>query len=270
MWKGYSHRSPMEYNSNLVRALYLLTLLAQVAVAWGVFHRELQRQVRWFTAFLVFSILESLCAYPLYEIASANGIHAKALYTDVTWLLESFGQILVLLFIFEIIRKELVAFPGARRVITRILTVAVVLFLVIAFGIMPFAHAGHPVTRLVNVSIRSVRLFQVGLIVSFFLLVRGLSLHLRNYQFGILLGFGLYAASALAESALVSEYGGDVAYKAMLIDAFSAIGMYLIWLYYILKRDPVAPAEPPAMGREDLERWKKSLDHVRRKKSSLP
>jgi hypothetical protein len=259
----------MAYDSNLVRLLYLLTFVAQSAVLWSIFHRILQRKVLWLTIFLLYATVQLPFVYVLYELASRGGLDAKNQYFNINWLLEIGANSLIFGSLIQIMRTTLTDYTSVRKLATRIMIVAGVVFLTVAIFTTPYGNADYRVTRLLNIAVRSVRLFEVGLIVAFFALARYLALNFKNYQFGILLGYGLYAASDLAKAALAAEYGGGVGYKLMLLDAFSYIGMFVFWLYYILKRDPAAPTNSPGVGGDDLDAWKKTLDDVKRQGNSM-
>jgi hypothetical protein len=252
----------MFFHNNVMRALYILPLAAQIAVLWAVAHRRLQRHLPFFAIFLVYKTIEVLCAFTLYEFANYGTDTLKLQWFYVSWYLEVGAHVLVLCFLIEIMHDSLAQYGSIRRKAAKFLAVAGVIAIVVAIGSTPFANADYPVTRMVNVAVRSARLFELGMVVAFFILARYLALSFRNYQFGILLGFGLFAASDLACAALVAQYGGIVGYKVMEITGVSEIAMLVLWFYYILKREPNAPSGSPGMGGDDLDAWKKTLDDM--------
>jgi len=106
---------------------------------------------------------------------------------------------------------------------------------------------------------RTVRLVHLGIIVAFFAMSRYLGLALRQYQFGIPMGYGFYAAANLAVTALNAEMGSIVGYRSYYIDSTAFLGMFLIWISYLSKEDPAGPTKPPSVGPDDLDRWGDTL-----------
>lgn len=259
----------MLFHNNIVRALNILPLAAQIAVLWAVTQRRLHRRLPLYTVFLIYKTVEVLCCFGLYEVANVSSDAIKMQWFYVSWYFEIGAHILILCFLVEIMRDSLSEYGAIRRNAAQFLVIAGVISIVVAAGSSPFANAPYPLTRFVNVAVRSVRLFEVGMVIAFFLLARYLALSLKNYQFGILMGFGLYAATDLAGAALVAQYGAIVGFKVMEITGASEVGMLVIWLYYILKRDPNPPANRPKMGGDDLDAWKKTLDDMNRNGTSM-
>lgn len=249
----------MAYGSNLVRLLYLLTFLAEAAVLWALLRRRLHREVPWVTKFLLYVLARDMIVYPLYELADAMRFYY------LSWILEVGAMTLITVFLLEIFRHALAEYAAARNLGRNVLIVAAIVLAVIAVSTAPYG-ATHSIltTKIVMVTERSIRIVHVGLIVAFFCFARYLALSLKNYQFGILLGYGLYAASNLAVAALNAQMGAGVAYKTMLIDAVTYVCMYLIWLAYLLKREPTAPPGSPPIGGKELEQWSQALSDLRK------
>jgi hypothetical protein len=88
-------------------------------------------------------------------------------------------------------------------------------------------------------------------------------LGLKQYQFGILVGYGFYAAANLAVASLNAEMGAIVGYRTFFIDAITFICMFLIWISYLIKDEPSAPARRPSVGPDDLDRWNDALSTLK-------
>ncbi len=109
---------------------------------------------------------------------------------------------------------------------------------------------------------RSVVIIQAGLLLMLFVFSSMLGLSWRSFAFGIALGFGVYASTELAVSALrlteLSEHAKD------LLDLLPT-GSYhitvLVWIGYLRLREK--SLSTPAFMVPELDRWSRELERPR-------
>jgi hypothetical protein len=113
-----------------------------------------------------------------------------------------------------------------------------------------------------NTGLRSARFLLVGVIVAFFVFTSYFALGWKHFQFGILLGYGLYSAASLACSAYAAKTMGQGFYFSItMIDSTAYILTLVLWLTYLLRREPhTSMSLIPQSARADLEHWNDALN----------
>jgi hypothetical protein len=244
----------MPYDSNIVRLILLATFLAEGVTLWLVCKRHLQGKMPWFTTYVVYMLVRECVFYPLWEWGD------KVLMFYIAWGLEAGAAILMTAFMMEIISQVFAEYEAATKLgRNALLVVGFILILIAMSTIGRGAHHSSALMKIIMVTERSVRIVHLGIIVAFFGVVRYLALSLRQHQFGILVGYGFYAAINLAVAALIAEVGPSVGYRTFFIDAITFICMFLIWISYLSKEEPIAPKKPPSVGPDELDGYKDAL-----------
>ncbi len=250
----------MLYHNNLVRLLYFMTFALEVMVAIVLWRRGLRKVVPWFFTYVVY---QAACIlffiYPLYELDKA---HLN--YYNAAWTSEAGAMVLSSVFIIEAFSKVLQSYEAIRS-FGRNLLIITGLTLVVFTALSVKSGSEHSIlliTKVTLVAERSVRCLQVGIIVVFLAFSSYLALNWKHYLFGIVFPYGLYAAVNLVTATYAAEMGGSVALQTLFIDAFAYIGLYLLWLRYLLKPEPRGPNELPTSAKEDLERWNEALEEM--------
>ncbi len=254
----------MDYNSNLVRALNLITLSLQVCVALALLRQRLYRTVPWFTIYIGYLIAFTYILHRVYNSGD------KAAYFYGYWAGNAVTLILAFMVILEVFRNAMVGYESVRKLgVVVLVTMACVTLLI---AIMTSAHGSdwgnstfsQVFMRLVQVTQRGVRMIQLGLLVGLFAFSSYFALSWRNHVFGIALGYGLYASVNLCAVAVVGFVGPKrlgLAYPITIIDGLAFICTLLLWLTYLLRPDrgSLYQTVPPSTAKPDLKHWEEAL-----------
>ncbi len=247
----------MKYDSNLVRFIILAPILPEYFVAFLVFRRHLQRDVPWFTIYLLLEATSSVVMFALYE----NG--DQVLYFVTSWLVGFSVYAVAFLVMTEVFRNLLSGYSAIRNIGLKLLFGAGVVLLVAALFVGPLGtEHTNSVMKMLLLLKRGIMLIQLGMVVVMFAFSHYLGLGWRNHQFGIVLGYGLFAAVAVAEIAYVAQIGAIVSYNLMFIEQGSYFCTILIWMIYFLLPSEKPPSLPPDHVRPELERWNEALTEL--------
>jgi hypothetical protein len=233
-------------------------LLAVVSVL--IFVRRLHKT---FPAFFLYTLYETIEFLLLFAILGIAPTH-KVLYRYV-FAATLAGSIALRFGIIQEIfnhvfhdysRLETVGAASVRW-LTALLSVAALLSAFYSSGAVPDSLLSG-----VALLSRSVAIIQAGLLLFLFLFSRMFGLSWRSYTFGIAFGFGIFASTELAVSALhltdLTEHSKD------LLDLLPT-GSYhlsvLVWLGYLLTAEkPVAAATDTV---PEMDRWSGELERTR-------
>ena len=119
----------------------------------------------------------------------------------------------------------------------------------------------------VFVTLRSLRIVQLGLLLLLFVLARSLGLSWRSYSFGIALGYGLYAAVDLVLAAVRTQFGEGIWHLHSLLTTTAFTGMLFVWLFYILQRQAVAQPVR-VIPYNDIAKWNEKLEELLKRKAA--
>jgi hypothetical protein len=170
------------------------------------------------------------------------------------------------MFMIEAIQNALAAYSSVRRWARNVIIVAAVALLLVAILVLPYGtENADQYMKVTHVAMRSVTMIQAGVLVVFFAFSRYLALSWRNYQFGILIGYGLYVSVRLAGHASMAQGGRQVAWTVMLVNSFAYLCTLLVWLIYILQQEPKVLPPPPESGKE-LDEWTRALSDINQRK----
>lgn len=246
----------MHYHSNLMRFIILAPILPDLVILFLLFRRKLAKELFWFASYLFFCVLFLPVLFAVYETGDPDR------YFYASWLYNGLTLILAFMVILEVYRNVLLGYPAIQR-LTVVFVVTIGLLLV-GVGIY-VGKLGSPnsiaTVEIMLVIERSVRIIQIGLIVSLFAFVSLMGLNWKNYIFGIALGCGLYAAANMAVTAVAVEVL-RTAYVMVVVDQFAYLGMLAIWVIYVRQPEPARQILFPPSARQDLERWNNALTDV--------
>jgi hypothetical protein len=231
-----------------------------VADSFYLFRRRLQREVPWFAVYLITIIVQSVVSILLIKYAPLY------VWYYAGWSFAGLDLTFEYMFTVEGIRNMLVDYPTVRAWVRNILLTVAALFVIVALISIPYgADQPNVYMKVTHVTVRSVRIIQVALLLSFFAVASYLGLSWKNYQFGILLGLGLYACTNLACEAYVAQVGESVGWKVNMIDSFATICMMLIFLVYLIKADPSPPLSAHTQSATELDGWDRALTDIIKK-----
>ena len=245
----------MNYDSNLYRCFLLAPIVPSLWMLSVLLRRKLFSDVPWFCIYLGYLAFGSAVLFGIYQSGGHNPTLAdKWTYFYSAWIFAGGAEVISFMVILDCIRSLLGNLNNLRRV-------AILVMVVVTLGLLLFCvfctslglDESEPMMRVMLSLVRSVRIMQVGLIVTLFALSSYFGLSWKNYFFGIALGFGLYASANLACVAYVAEFGAEVAWKTMIIDQFAFFTTLMIWLGYLRSAEPrVSFAIHQS---QELERW---------------
>ena len=247
----------MYYDSNLIRALILLSILPEYLIVFLIFRRRLHREISWFTLYLLFDATTTLLGFFVYQGSN----HYYYFYT--AWLQAMILYTLAFMVIAETFGNLLAQYKAIAKVGVRLLFITATVLLIIA---VISAHLGaehaHPIMKILLITKRSVMLIQVGVVVVMFAFSSYFGFDWKHYQFGISLGFGLLASVRLALAAYAAEFGSTFAKKSPMIEEIAFVCTVLLWTAYFLRPGTAPPPLPPTDVKHDLERWNEALSEL--------
>ncbi len=249
----------------LFKCLNPLTIVLLIAVAFVLIRRRLCRELPWFTTYIVYVTAYTSIFYWIDYFR-----HTPFTPFYIYWGGHVINQLIAFMVIVEVFRNCVRGHDSVYRVGIRVLAVIALLTVVAVLILAPYGsqfdknlarnELGHAATVLQ----RSIRVIQIGLLIGIFSFTSYLGLSWRNYNFGIALGYGLYASVNLV-TAVAWEYLGahkmftgvrfvslfdDIAYKLTLV----------LWMTYLWRADRSPSNLPPPSGSDtELQEWSETL-----------
>ena len=246
---------------NNVAAIALLLVVGVI-----MFRRHLHRQAPIFFAYVLFDTCGMAVVYGLLHF----GNHYWWWYGS--WAENGICILLGFAVIVEVFNKLFAPYEGIRyfaKVV--VFWSAAVLVATGAFSAAFFHHVAFsvPILTVFLVLDRSLRIVQLGLILSLFAVSRYLHLRWKNLTFGIALGFGFYALTQLATWTVRIYYGQLVAGTVNVVQGAAYCATILIWAFYVLQPE-VAHIPIVSLPSHELEKWDRALSHLLRRSATPP
>jgi hypothetical protein len=170
--------------------------------------------------------------------------------------------------IYEIFTQVLFKYPAVKHFGTVLLRWLIVILLLIAIALawlVPGTGAGHRMSVFYVIQ-RTANLLQVGLLLFLFIFSRFLRLSWRSNTFGIALGFGILATMSLATAAIRSQVEPIAANLTTDLLTMISEGTYLcsvlVWIAYMLAREPRPHVFLKTLPKHDLETWNRELQRL--------
>jgi hypothetical protein len=240
--------------------LALLTAFLALVDFFALFWRGLQRQVPWFAIYLAVVAVNQFVNVYLLNYGEMGVLNV------VAWCFTGTLVILGTMFTIEAVRNALVDFPIARRWVRNLLITVAILVFALALAALPYGSQTVPYQmKLTHVTMRTVRSVQLGVIVAAFAFTSYLALSWRNYQFGILAGYGSYVALHLACDAFFAQMGNPVGRTIVQLQAYYYLAVLVLWLIYILQHEPRRNPDLPSNSGENLDAWTEALSELEKK-----
>jgi hypothetical protein len=228
----------------------LLGVLAIVLIA-----KRTWKKFPLFTAYSIFNLLTNV---GLYLLRSQPTIYA---YTY--WVCEVLGMLMGLGVVYEVFRNLFASYDALRRLASNIFY-WVLLVLVVLGGVVLYTHPAVQGVRYVAAFLvveESVRIIEVGLIVSLFLFSRAFGLHWRQSVFGIAMGLGLFATVELLAITMRAHFGIAATPALNIARGFSFDASLLVWLGYLLVPERVT-SQTAVPQRGQLEQWNQAVKEL--------
>jgi hypothetical protein len=232
---------------------WVLPAVIQTAAVMLIWHRRLVRMMPFFFAFLCEELVRAFVA------SIAYAMQATQAYFYLFWALTTLGFVLGLGAIYEVFLSVFATFDGLRR-LSMLLFRWIAVALVMAAVVSAAAAHGNENTRLfagLVVLDRSVRLVQVGLLLSIFLLSTFFGLAWKNHVFGVALGLAILTSSQLAVFAMRARFGVESQFWFQILSGVGELGGYGAVLVFLTR--PVRNRTWGQLPVTELEDWNQSL-----------
>jgi hypothetical protein len=227
--------------------LGLLGILAVVLIG-----KKAWKRFPMFTIYAIFTLLTSSGLYLL------SGHPVTFAYTY--WVCEVVGMLLGLGVVYEVFIKLFAPYNSLRRLASNIFYWAL-LVLVIIGGVVLYAHKAVEGNRFVAAFFaveESVRIIEVGLILSLFLFASAFGLHWRQSVFGIALGLGLFSTVELLGITMRAHFGVATTPALNVARVLCFDASLLVWLGYLVVPERVtSQTGVPQSGQ--LEQWNQAV-----------
>jgi hypothetical protein len=254
-WSGYSLQTNSMTSQQIIyvgwfAGIGLLAVLAVVLIA-----RRTWKKFPLFTAYSIFTLLTATGTYLLRA-------HFM-IYSYTYWVCEVVGMFLGLAVVYEVFRSLFSSYDALRRLASNILY-WVLLVLVVIGGVVIYTHSAVQGLRYVAAFLvveESVRIIEVGLIVSLFLFAGAFGLHWRQSVFGIALGLGLYATIELLAITMRAHFGIAATPALNMARGLSFDASLLVWLGYLLVPERVT-GQTTVPQRGQLEQWNQAVKEL--------
>lgn len=218
-------------------------------------------QFRFFTLYTTVSVLAGIAL-----IATRNN---PSIYFDLYWSGEAVIVVMTFLALqesFYLVFRNFLSIRGFRLLFPGI-GILMLLVAVLRAISHPVAEASWRASTIISLEI-AVGFLRVGIFCLFILLVQFFHMRWRQYAFGVVLGFGIEAASYLVLFLLRSEFGTKFNPVVRITPAITYIIQVTVWIATFLRAEVAFPARdrPQALTPEqmvsDLRRYTKAVKGI--------
>jgi len=252
---------------HITLAEYVLGIVAsglQCFIGVVLFRRKMFRRFPAFTAYTVAQVVTEVIL--LGELFS--GISSLK-YAYTFYPLQFLAIALAFAVIYEIFRMVLEPYDALRRVWRFLFLAGALIFITI--GVLWVLYGSGPqsdrLTQSMYLSLRSLRVVQVGLLLLLFTISGSLGLTWRAYSFGLALGYGTYAIVDLVLTAMRLHYGDEVWKLYSVLTSLAYSVTIVIWAVYILQ--PQELAQPVrVIPYNDIAKWNEKLEELLKRKAA--
>jgi hypothetical protein len=238
---------------SLTYVVWVLPAAIQAAMVAMIWHRRQVHLMPWFFAFLCEELMAA------FATAIAYIMHSGEAYFYVFWVFRTLGFAFGLGAIYDIFLAVFASFDGLRRlsvILFRWISVVLVLAAVVSAAAAPGNESSRLFTGLIVLE-RSVRLVQVGLLLSMFLLSSFFGVAWKNHVFGVALGLAVVTSLQLAVIAMRARFGTESHLWFELLTGLGETGGYGVALAFVAR-----PVRDRCWGRlpeSNLEDWNQAL-----------
>lgn len=184
-------------------------------------------------------------------------------YFYAYWLTEAFTVLASFAVVYEVFLIRM--FPSFHTTpIARYLLPSLVLLALVLAGVMFFLaphHAPKMLTVVVGKTTLALNVLQVALLLFFSVVLVAWGGGWEEHEFGIALGFGIYAITKLVTAAVRAKAG----YAPTAIDQLPTIGYFValvIWAIYLSREYKRPDVEVPVELVEKAQSWDKALKQI--------
>jgi hypothetical protein len=235
-------------HAKLQLVLWISNSALELLLATGMVWRNLHRRFPVFFAYVVFQVANFAILFPVHQYGSYD------LYFYTYWIGAMINLGIGFKVIHEIFLDVFRPYHTLKDLGTVLFKWAALVMILVAVVVAVATPGGQsPIVLAVTTMQRCVRVIQCGLILFLLFFARYLAVSWKQHAFGIVSGFGLFAAAQMTGSALFS--GGLVSDQtAASIFTVSYSCSILVWLGYALTKALPRQASPLVS-----QRWEQSL-----------
>jgi hypothetical protein len=220
--------------------------------------RGLHKIVPLFVVYLVFETLEFVALF-LIHILRYSSQHYQRLFI----LGMGISSVVKLALVYQLSGQFLINKPTVVRPLRSALHLVFSALLLLAAGssaMLPEAGLEH-LRYIFHVADFSSNIVFAGLLLTLLAFARLLSLPWRSYLFGIALGFGIFAASALIGASLRAALGPPASIGIDNVEMVAYHVCVVIWLVYLMRAQS-AGITGGGLTQSELEQWNQELERL--------
>ena len=241
-----------------------VTIVLLIVLALVLVRRRLYRELPWFTVYVVYVTAYTSIFFWV------NSFRSQTVDFFVYWGGNVINQFIAFFVIIEVFRNCVQGHDSVRKTGVTLLVVIAILAFIIVLSLAPFgsqfdrnfvrSQLSHDLTVLQ----RSIRVIQLCLLIGIFGFSSYLGLTWRNYNFGIALGYGLYASVNLVTSVAWEYLGARKMFNGVryvtVVDGLAYKLTIILWITYLWRADRGLPNQPPpSSGSAELEEYTEAL-----------
>ena len=208
----------------------------QITLLIFMIRRKLRMVFPRFFSYIVFQIVKSGILFLTYRYYQES-------YFDAYWSGNAISVLLAVTVMDEILHNLLKQYGGIQSLTSLIFRWAcgLLLLLSIVNALSSQQTSADRVVSAVLAFDRSVRVMQCGLFFLLMILCRVLKNCWRQHEFGIALGFGIFASIELMLVSIVMHFGDSPAAILSLVKSAAYNGVTLLWIMYLRRQSEPIP-----------------------------
>ena len=208
----------------------------QITLLVFMIRRKLRMVFPRFFSYIVFQIVKSGILFLTYRYYQES-------YFDAYWSGNAISVLLAVTVMDEILHNLLKQYGGIQSLTSLIFRWAcgLLLLLSIVNALSSQQTSADRVVSAVLAFDRSVRVMQCGLFFLLMILCRVLKNCWRQHEFGIALGFGIFASIELMLVSIVMHFGDSPAAILSLVKSAAYNGVTLLWIMYLRRQSEPIP-----------------------------
>lgn len=208
----------------------------QITLLIFMIRRKLRMVFPRFFSYIVFQIVKSGILFLTYRYYQES-------YFDAYWSGNAISVLLAVTVMDEILHNLLKQYGGIQSLTSLIFRWAcgLLLLLSIVNALSSQQTSADRVVSAVLAFDRSVRVMQCGLFFLLMILCRLLKNCWRQHEFGIALGFGIFASIELMLVSIVMHFGDSPAAILSLVKSAAYNGVTLLWIMYLRRQSEPIP-----------------------------
>lgn len=252
----------LQAHSFLWHYLWLAPHVLQVLLAILIWRLRLYKSLPVFLAYLIFEALEGFILYGMDISPTISG--------EAYWRAFCAGLIIEGLLKFGVVGELFVQllrpWPALGKLGNRLISSTggvLVLLAVLAAAYAPIDNPQYAIISRAHILEQTFYVVQCGLILFLFLFAAYFRLEWNNQTFGIALGFGVVWCEHMATWAVMAS--GSLMDKRHLLDLLNMATHHLcvlIWFYYLLVPQRIAPKSAVSLPENNLEVWNRELERL--------